>query len=218
MGITKWDRFDRIRRRAVEAGWLHYEASPKGSRKAGVYWTLLPAELGVLDDAPIDETIADDGGSTLSLNGDCLGDQTGIVSGNERGSNGVMNRGTIVPNPIPIPNPIPKEEEVVRAETLVEAVDAFPCAGTPNAWRLTKEKLGQWESTFPELDVKGEIRKARQWILDSPDRKKTARGMPRFIGGWLGRAQNRPNGGNGKPTPVDPMSFLPPITDGSDKP
>jgi hypothetical protein len=163
MGITKWDRFDRIRRRAVEAGWLHYDASPKGSRKAGVYWTLIPTECNVLDDSAIDESLPPSGDSTLPLNGDCLGDQTGIVSGNERGLNGVMTRGTTVPSPNPTPSPSPKE-------TIV---------------RVTKADFDEWYAAYPRK-AKPKValtayQKAAREIVGDSKRNLDASGAVAFL-------------------------------------
>ncbi len=51
-------------------------------------------------------------------------------------------------------------------------------------------KVSEYRATFPGLDVEGECRKALQWTRDNPTRRKTARGMPKFLFGWLERAQN----------------------------
>lgn len=69
----------------------------------------------------------------------------------------------------------------------------FPCVGRgPAEWPLTRAKVHEWQSAFPALDVLAEARKARQWLLDNPTRRKTFAGMSRFIGSWLGRAQDNP--------------------------
>lgn len=67
----------------------------------------------------------------------------------------------------------------------------FPCDGPGGSWHLTDEKLSEWKTTFPSLEIMTEIRKALQWIRDNPTQRKTATGMPRFIGNWLSNAQNR---------------------------
>ena len=53
------------------------------------------------------------------------------------------------------------------------------------------DKLAEWKETYPAVDVEQEIRIARQWCVDNPDRRKTQKGMYRFINNWLMRAQNR---------------------------
>ena len=75
----------------------------------------------------------------------------------------------------------------------------FPCVGDQKQWKLLEEKLTEWQNTYQAIDVLDECKKARQWIIDSPSRKKTARGMTKFLNGWLCRATNsyRPSKGGG---------------------
>ena len=56
LGIRKWDTLDSLRRRLVEAGWLHYDPPPTGARRqAGSYWTLIPDGIDDLPDTAVDE-------------------------------------------------------------------------------------------------------------------------------------------------------------------
>jgi hypothetical protein len=72
----------------------------------------------------------------------------------------------------------------------------FPCVGTgAREWALTAAKVVEYREAFPALDVSAELRRARQWLLDNPTRRKTAAGMTRFLGSWLGRAQDSARGG-----------------------
>lgn len=57
-------------------------------------------------------------------------------------------------------------------------------------WFLSLAKLTEYRKTFPELDLGREFRKASQWLRDNPKKRKTAKGMPAFLGSWLSRAQN----------------------------
>jgi hypothetical protein len=84
----------------------------------------------------------------------------------------------LFPDPAPEPPPPP--------------VETFPCKGTgAKTWELSQEKLDEWLKAFPGVDVLLELRHAKQWLLDNPTRQKTRTGIPRFLGSWLGRAQNR---------------------------
>jgi hypothetical protein len=57
LGFAKWERLDRARRSAVEAGWLHYIAPEPGARdKPGYYWTLVPSSVADLPDTSCDES------------------------------------------------------------------------------------------------------------------------------------------------------------------
>lgn len=93
-----------------------------------------------------------------------------------------------------------REEEVKTEESSEVAkpphseppVMTFPCVGTGGKeWHLSAAKLEEWRASFPAVSVVDELRKARQWLLDNPKRGKTAPGMSRFLGSWLGRAQDR---------------------------
>lgn len=60
------------------------------------------------------------------------------------------------------------------------------------------DKLQQWRETFPAVDVVQEFKKMYMWLDGNPKKKKTRRGISRFIYGWLERAQNSGRGHAGK--------------------
>lgn len=52
-GFTSEDKLDRVRKKAVAAGWLHHTHGKRGV--AARYWVLIPAEQAGKDDLPSDE-------------------------------------------------------------------------------------------------------------------------------------------------------------------
>lgn len=52
-------------------------------------------------------------------------------------------------------------------------------------------KLSEYRESFPGVDVIAEARKARQWCIDNPAKRKTARGMAAFLSRWFSKEQNR---------------------------
>ncbi len=59
-------------------------------------------------------------------------------------------------------------------------------------WDLPQRKLDEYLATYaPQLDVEAELRKARQWLMDHKDRRKTKRGMAAFLTGWLNRTSDK---------------------------
>lgn len=71
----------------------------------------------------------------------------------------------------------------------------FPVVGSKvMIWAITDEKIRQYSETYPHIDVMAELKKARQWLIDNPPRRKTARGMPKFLNGWLARGQDSGRG------------------------
>lgn len=67
----------------------------------------------------------------------------------------------------------------------------FPCDGQPREWFLYQSQIDEWTPLFPTLDILGECRQAWAWVNASPQNRKTAGGMARFLVGWFGRSKNR---------------------------
>lgn len=66
----------------------------------------------------------------------------------------------------------------------------FPCVGKgPDAYRITEAGVQRLAALFPGPDVRQSLRNALAWILANPAKRKTARGMDRFVTGWLTRDQ-----------------------------
>lgn len=63
--------------------------------------------------------------------------------------------------------------------------------GKRKEWSLLQSKIIEYGESFPGVDVLSECKKARQWCIDNPTKRKTAAGMPKFLSAWLGRVQNR---------------------------
>lgn len=50
--------------------------------------------------------------------------------------------------------------------------------------------IDEWSECFLGVDVMQELRKMKSWSHDNPTRRKTRRGIRRFISSWLSRAQD----------------------------
>ena len=75
----------------------------------------------------------------------------------------------------------------------------FPTAAKGGIWQAPQAKIAEWGDTYSTIDLEGELRLACQWLRDNPGRRKTARGMPKFLGSWLTRATNGRHGKKGQP-------------------
>lgn len=53
------------------------------------------------------------------------------------------------------------------------------------------EKIALWKETYPAVDIEQELRKMAAWSDANPARRKTKRGIGRFINSWLSREQDR---------------------------
>lgn len=60
---------------------------------------------------------------------------------------------------------------------------------TGENWLLPAGKFEEYQTVYPKADVKGELRKAAQWLRDNPNRRKTGAGMLKFLNGWLARCK-----------------------------
>ena len=73
---------------------------------------------------------------------------------------------------------------------------------------IFEHHIMDWELAYPAVEPVQELRKMRQWCLSNPRKRKTEKGVRRFITNWLERVQNK--GGNKKekskstPTTFDP--------------
>lgn len=114
-------------------------------------------------------------------------------------------------------------ETVTRAEcqgaACPEAAPAAPAeggspSGSPGGVRIllkdgtgfepSAAQLAEWTAAFPDKDVDAELRHAAAWCAASPERRKTRRGVARFVVGWLGRA---------KPTATAPAAPAPTVAE-----
>jgi hypothetical protein len=75
-----------------------------------------------------------------------------------------------------------------------EVLLMFPTFGDGKDWPLTARQVDHWRGLYPRLDVLQECRMACAWVEANPTRRKTKRGMPKFLVGWLNRAQPKPGG------------------------
>lgn len=64
-------------------------------------------------------------------------------------------------------------------------------------WKPSVSDFEEWTRIYPGVDIANEFNRMRQWCLSNPTKKKTARGIRRFVTGWLDREQNK-SGGNGR--------------------
>lgn len=54
-------------------------------------------------------------------------------------------------------------------------------------WRPAQEDYDDWARMYPDIDVKHEFDAMRRYCLDKPQKRKTARGIKRFVTNWLDR-------------------------------
>ena len=53
------------------------------------------------------------------------------------------------------------------------------------------KEIKDWEELYPAVDVRQQLRSMKGWLLSNPTKRKTKRGINRFINNWLSREQDR---------------------------
>lgn len=199
MGFRSPKQLNAARDKAIKAGWLHYARAH--DRAVGEYFVMIPERYAGLSDSPIEPSCSDSRSDFGTESGTGNGMDNGTGNAQERPTS--RNGNVLLPGkpscPIPLPNPspIPAEDCVEPAAPDSTPTDdspvvmEFPCSGTPKTWVLRQSKVDEWRESFPAVDIVSEVRKAKQWCLDNPTRRKTARGMPAFLGRWISREQDR---------------------------
>ncbi len=79
---------------------------------------------------------------------------------------------------LPVGNSAPK----AVVEILLNSKALYP---------LSQNDIDDWQSLFPAVDVVGELRKMAAWAEANPTRRKTDKGVRRFVVGWLSKEQDK---------------------------
>ncbi|GIV51540.1 MAG: hypothetical protein KatS3mg038_2061 [Candidatus Kapaibacterium sp.] len=125
----------------------------------------------------------------LAQNQTSLGDSAlGCNESKIRGENcGEIGQADSPPAP---PKP-PSELPVVAIPEEIAALE-FACQGPQKVWTMDGRTWHALTTAYPAIDVAAEVRKAWCWLAANPSRRKTARGMSRFLANWMARAADAP--------------------------
>jgi hypothetical protein len=72
---------------------------------------------------------------------------------------------------------------------------SLPCAGG-KSYEVCQDDLTRDAVLFPGVDVQQEYRNMKAWLMASPKRQKTIKGVRQFMASWLTRAQDKPRSGD----------------------
>ena len=62
---------------------------------------------------------------------------------------------------------------------------------TGEEYPVYQKDIDEWQKLYPAVDVRQELNKMRGWCLANPSKRKTKRGVKKFINNWLSRQQDR---------------------------
>lgn len=87
-----------------------------------------------------------------------------------------------------------------NASSSPEPAKVAPVASSPVAFELpcvsgeiaavTEADVAEWRQSFPAVDVMQQLAAMRSWLNANPTKRKTKRGMRKFVVSWLDRRQN----------------------------
>lgn len=63
---------------------------------------------------------------------------------------------------------------------------------------VPEDKMPLWQQAYPAVNVDQELKKIIAWCDANPTKRKTRRGVLKFINAWLERSQNQCRGANGQ--------------------
>lgn len=76
---------------------------------------------------------------------------------------------------------------------------------TGDEFPITEDQVSEYEKTYPAVNVRQQLRQMRQWTVDNPAKRKTSRGILRFVNAWLAKEQDKPHvASNGYPRQQGP--------------
>lgn len=84
----------------------------------------------------------------------------------------------------------PKEPKEKQNEEDLADVEAIPL-NDGSEWKPTVEQIDEWTRLYPNVDIEQEFRNMRGWCSANKDRRKTPRGVKKFVTGWLAREQDK---------------------------
>ena len=81
------------------------------------------------------------------------------------------------------------------SEPLASSVPDVPALilNDNSEWRPSRDDLDGWQRLYVGVDVIRELARMREWCKSNPTKRKTRKGIRRFVQTWLDREQNRLN-------------------------
>lgn len=78
-----------------------------------------------------------------------------------------------------------------RQDSVQEADVAALVLNDGSEWRPEAALFAEYVRLYPSVDVKQQFNEMRGWCLSNPAKRKTCRGIKRFVNSWLAREQDK---------------------------
>ncbi len=142
--------------------------------KRGAAWLRLYGWSAIADERPGKATIY-----TLTRGTSAPGAPMHPVQGSTH------TRGAYAPTP---GAPVPPEPGIPGNEPGNECSEHSFKMRNGTSWKPSLDLIAKLTKANPDKDVTTEMERASLWLDTNPAKRKTASGMPRFLAGWLARA------------------------------
>ena len=90
-----------------------------------------------------------------------------------------------------------------QSDSEPEAQTAVLILNDGSEWRPMVKDYEEWCRVYPNVDVFHEFERMRQWCLSNPTKRKTRRGIRKFVTTWLDGEQNKPRKTTSKLDAID---------------
>ncbi len=87
------------------------------------------------------------------------------------------------------------KEEMCATPEVAPPAEVTPVITLPlvdkTDYPVTADQIKEWSELYPAVDILQELRKMKGWLMSNPSRRKTRKGILRFITNWLAKEQDR---------------------------
>lgn len=189
----------------IDDGWIEKSSrkGPKGN-STNMYMVTLRGVCSAPQDGDSESLGGDSlllgGSDTQTPDGDTqsLGSDTQSPGGGDTQSPGISHSFESVSEPVSEPLGSASDDDSPSGVVAHAADLDFPTK-CGKGYRPSQSLVDEIYSAYPELNVLRELQRARLWLIANPSKRKTVRGMPKFLTSWMGRQQ--PNTASQLPRP-----------------
>lgn len=108
---------------------------------------------------------------------------------NQKNARALQEDSTSNPSAMLLHN-ITRHDNTIHQEDILDpSVIQFDCIAQ-KVFHVKQSELDQMIQLYPNVDIIAELRKMKGWLLANKTKRKTMKGMPRFVHNWLGKAQD----------------------------
>lgn len=90
-------------------------------------------------------------------------------------------------------NTYAQSDKITHEQTPVEPSIITITLNDKSEFPIYQNMINDWSELYPNVDVMQELRNMKGWCNSNPTKRKTKRGVLRFINSWLAREQDKPS-------------------------